>query len=262
MENVMVCDCTTCIHIGTADGESCKRGTKAEVYCFGSGNYELWQGEGAEILTKSPEAGNTEPEKIDIPGMAKEKLGIGNAENDMLFAGPESPYMKMYSSPVEAVNGLASISKEEFEKNLGRQMSEAEQKEFTVITDSARYMKEKLDSGTINEEEMIKLFQDAEEARNAVEGRPVTEADGFNGVRKDGVIKSYACTGCKHHSIVGCFLGRYYDCVDNSRYLFEGITGAINPGEMGIEHKIEEEEADKAADFMDSILEERERNKQ
>lgn len=72
------------------------------------------------------------------------------------------------------------------------------------------------------------------------EQRPKSTEEGFNGKSKTVGTNMDTCEGCKYHSMLGCFLHKYYDCVDHQRYLYE--SDVIPTKQKGAEEKIEDAE--------------------
>jgi len=144
--------------------------------------------------------------------------------------------------PIEKVKSYDSI--EEFEAFLGRKLSSDEVESFNKI----KGMEKK------NLLENVDVSKFLNDKGVDVSNRPLSSEEGFNGVKKEvGKIYSKSCDGCKNFSIVGCFLGKYYDCVDNGRYLYSPVNDGISSVES-IEEKIERKEDEKIVDFIDGLL--------
>lgn len=247
----MATDCTTCVHLNEKGVEGCGRGESAEVFCMG-GNYELWEGEINEFLESVRSDVPVEDESINIQNIAREKLKIGaDVENASLFSSGKIDFIKVFPTPVDAVNSFPALTTDEFEKMIGRSLSTEELTDFYKTQENMAFVKARLDSGDITEEGINKLFEEVENAKAKFDARPKVEAEGFNGVKKSAEKKSDSCQGCIHHSRVGCFLGRYYDCVENNRYLFEG---AVVLGSGGLEKTMEEAEINSASEYIDKML--------
>jgi len=240
----MARDCSTCTFLG--DGGKCKKGDQAEVYCMGGG-YELWQSKEVEesvdeLISKGSTVDTVDQEVLE------------ESENIANFTPPEVPYG-------QSLEEMANTTLEEVEAKIGRPLSEAEKKHFEVVKLQAQELAQKLKSGEITEEDLQKaldpeqqrMYAAMKETLQNIENRPKTDEEGFNGVKKDGILKAPSCNGCKHDSMVGCFLGRYYDCVDNKRYLFEPISDGVKHIES-IEAREERESDEKDVDFIDRML--------
>ena len=251
-------DCSTCKHV-MAQEYRCSKGDKAEAYCMGGG-YELW--EPGELY----QARKIRDEKVakassilgeDFDGLDEQVSE--EAENISTFQAPDVPYG-------EDLMKLASLTVEEVEKGIGRPLTEAEKSEFLKQA-QAKDTLEKLARGEISEDVLIqsldpeqqKLYSALKETMQNIEARPKSDAEGFNGVKKISVSGQITCNGCKNHSLVGCFLGKYYDCVDNGRYLFEADTSGFTLPPEAQAEKLSDE---KDINFIDNMMDNIDRRKQ
>ena len=245
-------DCSTCIK---AKEGRCLLGNEAEIYCMG-GDFELWT-DGKEVLENV-----VIPDKeIDIMEVAR-KNGIidDQVENEKVFDIPEQPYAGVFSQDiVVAIQEICNIDIKQLEQAIGRGLSDEEIASFNEIkTNALKYVK-LLDEGKITEDQLREHFTSIAAFSEALANRPKTADEGFNAVKKNGPgdIKSYSCEGCIHFSLVGCFLGRYYDCVDSGRYLFDAgnVVSSIE--------KTEEVSVDKEdMDYIDSLLDSNKKKEQ
>lgn len=100
----------------------------------------------------------------------------------------------------------------------------------------------------VTEEDLQKLAA-AKQLIADINSRPKTIEEGFNGIKKESAKGSDSCAGCINFTATGCFLGRYYECVDVNRFLYQGSGVAPIPS---IE-KVEEDSDD--ISFIDKLLE-------
>lgn len=255
-------NCTTCVHSDKGKQFTCSKGAQAEVYCMG-GDYDLWSD-----CENKPIVSTVGPNLPDIAQMARDKLDIVDkkvlkeAENIQSFDSPLTPYGQVDENmdPLESVNNLVGATIDSIEAELGRPLTEDEKREFESAKKQAEMLKQKLDSGEITPDDLkrvlspehLKKLEALKEAIQNMDTRPGSGNEGFNGIKYSdaGEVKSRTCEGCIHFSRVGCFLGKYYDCVDHGRYLYDRGKDVI----ASIEQVEEEVVSQKDVDFIDNLL--------
>lgn len=251
--------CGSCKFV-QGDEFKCSKGEKAEIYCMG-GDFELWEPseqffEAEKKAERISNASSILGEDFDImDGELSE-----HAENIGTFQSPEVPYGNDLMEVIQ-------MSIEDVEKKVGRPLSDSEKEEFLNQQRYAAETLDKLRKGEIGEDVLVQsmtteqqqVFNAMKQAMGDIAARPKSEEEGFNGVKKVSVTGKISCAGCKNHSMVGCFLGKYYDCVDNGRYLFdpENVEGVPS-----LEHEKEKIDDQKDINFVDNMMDNIDRQKQ
>lgn len=253
-------DCSTCIHRDTETNE-CKKGTEAELYCMG-GDFELWASELElnKFLNESEES-VVEQQQMDVIKVAREKGILSqDAEDEKVFSMPEQPFAAQLSGDViQDMRFISGFDAEGMESQIGREFSEDERAQFEEIKLNAKKYLDMLDRGDVTEDQLREHFTAVQAFSETLNNRPKEEGEGYNGVKKTEEVKAYSCKGCKNFSNVGCFLGRYYDCVDNGRYLFDPV---VPEESLPLERQEEMKADEKDIGYIDSLLDDQERKKQ
>ena len=146
-----------------------------------------------------------------------------------------------------------------FDRQTNAKLEAAVEEEGMQLLEDLHSGKVKYDDLTMeNKIEVEKAAEVAlsemEEVRSKIEdleSRPKTIEEGFNGKHKNQSTTAKSCAGCKHLTMVGCFLRKYWDCKDNGFYLHEGADYAKTPTTVSSYEKLQEE---KEIQYVDDML--------